>query len=992
MHTFPPLLQVRPARANGARDLPALETVLAALALDKRTPVALEIAASSTERLFLLRAEHTIAIRHLAQQIQARYPQAIISPASHDPLVCADGEECSVIELRPGAASYLPLRSWETRDFLAEGTDPVLGILAAFSSLPQGMRAVVQLALLPAPPTWSAASRRYAVEHPLARERTQVAGRTQEKSLKDVFLLLPVVLLLLLFYLFHGLIPSWVLTAGLALLRGQFPHLTPTELLAVILGGGMLLLLLFGAMYLLWMLASHLSQTRIYDQRLAQEKTTRPAYRARLRLFVFSAGSPVLQDPQAKETETAPVKRRLLLWRQSAFRQLYQAVRFFDENGKKPIQISHFRAAWQHLSLCWRGWRSAVRARRARTQEREEVLGMLVAAYRQYHLAAGGYFVPRKLSQRQTRKILASPARRWFKRVGWARDLAHSAHFLSVADLAALWHLPQSQDLANLVYVEPQMTRTLLAPSVLITGQGYRLGTSTHAGQTRPVYLPFACLGQNLLAAASTGKGKSTLFYHLSRAFAQGRLLKRPDVPDGMLLVDPHGDLANRVAGSLPPECADEIVLIDLADRDYPIAFNPLDMSGSGKDRDKIIDNLIQVIEALWPTSYGPRTESFLEYSCKTLAEANARLIASDPLTGPDRQYTLLDVVALLRRTSFRHTVLEQVDDPHLLNWWHQYYDLLDARQQADFTSSLITKISKFSSSRIISRILGQPRSTIDLSEIIRQNNIVLFSCAAGEIGADMAALFGSLLVGFFQTALQEQARLRIEERHRFLVLVDEFQALAGINYQSMLAELRKFGGSFALATQSLAYLDFEKTLRATVLANTEHIFAFAMADQDARFLHLPGIEPDDVAQLPAYTCYARLSLHGERLPVFSMLLEAPGQEDLSQRRAIADRCRVRYGRPVGDVDRILRECLTRQDLSGISGKISEESMERIETVAEAIEHLKRKRKRGSGATRKEENRQKKEEEEEAAPQHVLYEDSTKPSFEEENNTEEEGA
>ena len=56
---------------------------------------------------------------------------------------------------------------------------------------------------------------------------------------------------------------------------------------------------------------------------------------------------------------------------------------------------------------------------------------------------------------------------------------------------------------------------------------------------------------------------------------------------------------------------------------------------------------------------------------------------------------------------------------------------------------------------RIVSRILGQPRSTIDLGDLIRQNTIILFSCAAGEIGADMAALFGSLFVGFFQAALQ---------------------------------------------------------------------------------------------------------------------------------------------------------------------------------------------------------------------------------------------
>jgi hypothetical protein len=968
MQTFPSVLHVRPSRAAGARDLPALETVLAGLALDEHTPLALEIAATSTERQFLLRAEQTAALRHLAQQIQGRYPQAVIAAALSDPLVNTSEEECTAVELRPGAASYLPLRSWKARELITEGTDPLLGILAAFGSLPKGARAVAQLALVPASPTWSAPNRRYAVEHPLQKEHTHAWGGTQEKSIKDVLLLFPVVLVLFLVYLFHGLIPVFLIQAVLGLLRGQSPHLTTAETIAVMLRGGGGLLLLFGGAYLVMVLMSHFGAPRIYDQRLVSEKTARPAYRVRLRLFVFMTHS------QAGKTS---VQGRL-----RALGRIRQVLLRWDALGKRTIQPTDLRQWWQYLHAHWHAQRVLMQEKRARQYEREDILRMLSASYRQYHLAAGGYFLPRMLSQRQIRTLLAPPSHSWFTYVGWAADLMRSAHYLSVADLAALWHLPQAEDLADLVYVEHSTTRTLLAPSVLATGQGYHLGTSTHAGQTIPVSLPFACLLQNLLAAASTGKGKSNLFYHLIRAFALGRILQRTDVPDGVLVVDPHGDLAYRVAASLPPELSDDVVLINLADREYPIAFNPLDMSGVGKDRDKIIDNLIQVIEALWSTSYGPRTESFLEYSCKTLAEANAWLIANDSLTGPDRQYTLLDVVPLLRRTSFRNAVLEHVNDPFLLSWWHQYYELLDARQQADFTSSLITKLSKFSSSRTISRIVGQPRSTIDLSEIIRQNKIVLFDCASGEIGADMAALFGSVFVGFFQAALQEQARLRTEERHRFLVLIDEFQVLAGINYQSMLAELRKYGGSFALATQSLAYLDrFERTLRATVLANTEHLFAFAMADEDARLLHLPGIEPDDMTQLPSYTCYARISLKGERLPVFSLRLDAPGPEDESQRRAIIDRCRVRYSRPVGDVDRMLRACLARQE--GASGQGSGWGLEGVETVAEAIERIKKKRNRGSGGTKK----AAKETNggcggEEGAPQHVMYDDVDDPPLE----------
>ena len=147
------------------------------------------------------------------------------------------------------------------------------------------------------------------------------------------------------------------------------------------------------------------------------------------------------------------------------------------------------------------------------------MLNHLVAAYRQYHTASGGYFVSWRLPQRKARRVLGRPpAGRRSRMSGWCHDLARSPHLLSVADIAALWHLPQTQDLADLPYVERTRARTALAPAELSKGQGWKLGSSHHAGHGVPVFLPGECLRHNLLAVASTGKGKSTLFQHLAQA------------------------------------------------------------------------------------------------------------------------------------------------------------------------------------------------------------------------------------------------------------------------------------------------------------------------------------------------------------------------------------------------------------------------------------------------------------------------------------------
>jgi hypothetical protein len=371
--------------------------------------------------------------------------------------------------------------------------------------------------------------------------------------------------------------------------------------------------------------------------------------------------------------------------------------------------------------------------------------------------------------------------------------------------------------------------------------------------------------------------------------------------------------LIESLIGLIPLSRQNDVVLVDIADMAYPPGINPLDAT-LGRDRDKAVDNLITIFERIWSTSWGPRTENVLEFALKTLADANQHIVQADLQHGPDQQYTLLDVVPLLRNASFRHSVMEQVSDPVLLSWWQYYYEPMDPRFQMEVISSVLNKLSKFASSRTTRRILGQPRSTINFTEVIRAGKILLVSTASGIVGADVSALLGATLLGLFHMALAEQAEVPRTERKQYLALIDEFQVYQGADFGSMLAGLRKYGGSFGLATQSLSYLDrLDRTLRPTVLSNVDHLFAFAMSGEDARMLHsLTGIEEDDITNLDDYTCYAKVSLDGKRLPVFSLHLDRPTIGDLERAQHIRSESQQRYARPCDVADALIAQALKR--------------------------------------------------------------------------------
>ncbi len=275
------LASVLVPRAASTRDVVALETAMQGLALDNRHPVALELAATGSSRGFLLRATSLMSLRHLCDQVQARYPQAIIQPVgeAHDPLALQGGEEVSVVELCAGAAAYLPLRAFREREWQQEGADPLLGILGVFNHLSSHMRVVAQLALLSASPTWSSPYLRKAVEHPLEQEhlraRSVLSGR--QASGPSTFQLVGLgmlVALLLVWWRFqrqiNAHIPTWVVQAALSLLHGKTPQLSPGQVSLLLIVGIVAFVMLFSLAFLLMKARSRLGGTSIYDRRLVE--------------------------------------------------------------------------------------------------------------------------------------------------------------------------------------------------------------------------------------------------------------------------------------------------------------------------------------------------------------------------------------------------------------------------------------------------------------------------------------------------------------------------------------------------------------------------------------------------------------------------------------------------------------------------------------------------------------------------------------------------
>ena len=487
-----------------------------------------------------------------------------------------------------------------------------------------------------------------------------------------------------------------------------------------------------------------------------------------------------------------------------------------------------------------------------------ELLRNVTSAYSHYNNPAGASFRATKVRPTVPMTEPLPPV----------RGLLQGRNVLGVRELASLWHPLGAGDQL------PMVARTgakALFPSSRNGSGGAYVG-DTVVGRPRKVHFPADAMGRHHLYVARTRMGKSTLMHHLVVHKMREKAAGRND--DAIVVVDPHDDLVNSLLKHVPEEIVDRVYLIDLKNEERSPGINLLDAKVF-PDRDRTTDSVVRISKGLWD-QWGPRMQSILEHTVKSLHEYNTH-----PDTGEDEQCTILDGLRMLSDLKFRKKVLRRVEDPYVLGWWARDFRSWSRTLKADAVAPVQTRLAYYASSKKARAILGQRRSTLDLRQVIAEGGVLLVATSQSDAGQDVSGLVGGSLLNLTDAVIREQGRLSPESRRGALVVVDEMQSMPGVDYESMLSELGKFGASFILATQSLARLkELSPTMQDTLLANVGCLAVFQVAASDARQLigelDRERLDEEDLVSLPTHHCYVRATVDGQRQPTYSLGVREP--------------------------------------------------------------------------------------------------------------------
>ncbi|MFF0861413.1 type IV secretory system conjugative DNA transfer family protein [Nonomuraea sp. NPDC003560] len=456
-----------------------------------------------------------------------------------------------------------------------------------------------------------------------------------------------------------------------------------------------------------------------------------------------------------------------------------------------------------------------------------------------------------------------------------SRRLDHG-YLLSVAELAALAHLPWDSD-------APSITRAgarPIAPSPAVprnaSGGTARILGDADSGPQRPVALPVADGRHHTHVLGGTGVGKSTLLANLVLADAHaGR---------GALVIDPKGDLITDILNRLPQRSIGKTVVFDPQDDAPPPSINIL----AGHDPAFAVDSVVTIFHRCFSTAWGPRVDDLLRSTCLTLTSVLGR------------KATLGEVPRLLTDQAFRARIVAKLDDELLGGFWDSYEALTPAGQ-ATVIGPVMNKLRAVLLRPFVRQALASPDTTVPIGKLLDQGGLVLARLPKGTLGDDAARMFGSILLAHTWQATTRRSTLAEVDRPDASLVIDEchnFLNLPG-HINDVLAEARGYRLSLVLAHQHLDQLPAD--LREALSADARNKVYFNASPKDANDLKhhtAPLISPHDLTHLGAYQAAARLIVDGQQTSAFTLRTRPLPAPIEGRQEAIRQASRVRFAQP----------------------------------------------------------------------------------------------
>lgn len=413
---------------------------------------------------------------------------------------------------------------------------------------------------------------------------------------------------------------------------------------------------------------------------------------------------------------------------------------------------------------------------------------------------------------------------------------------------------------------------------------GTCIGLCNYAGKEQKVCIHDKVTNQHSHLIGPSGVGKTTVYEH--------KILNDIKKGHGVAVLDPHGDLIERIISFLPERYINKIIYFDPGNPEWVPLWNPLQQSNNQKDIGRATDEIVKTIKSFVSgTGWGDRLEHLLRNLIFSLMHIP--------------NISFLDIYMLLQNdpnikenSMLVKEITEVLDNKVITNFWDNDY----TKYKKDDLGPPKNKLSKLLVNHTVSFMLSQPESRFNFQTIM--DNGMIFLADFSTVGTMLKEVLGSFILSHFYMEALSRSNIPEDKRRPFHIYADEAYHFVTDSIQDMLVETRKYNVSLNLAHQHMKQFTSEQV---DALAGVGTTIIFRVGKTDAQTLsnNLQGkVETKDLVSLKNFEAIARIGTD-----IVHLRTQAPIKiPAVNFRNRIIDESRRKYCMPVHEVKKLIHK------------------------------------------------------------------------------------
>jgi|GEM_PF-2740463 len=441
----------------------------------------------------------------------------------------------------------------------------------------------------------------------------------------------------------------------------------------------------------------------------------------------------------------------------------------------------------------------------------------------------------------------------------YAGEITKPAIYLTADEITGLYHLPVFFEDSPRIYAFSSQEGFVLPENMPVTNSLSTdwlrendvtlLGQAQYRDQTQYVGQKWIDRVKHTYIVGQTGTGKTTMMYDMAMSdIAAGR---------GVMVIDPHGDFARRLAENVPVERKNDLIYFNPAEDEHCLSLDIFEARETSNN-DLLYSSLMSIFKRLF-TSWGDALEYVLRNALAALLESDGASIA--------------DLPRLIEEPDFRREIMEGVKSEKVKKFWlEEFDDFMDNHQYEKIKFKIKNQLSLILSNEKLQKVLAKSEKTVRIGEVVANNKIFIANLGMGNIGEELSQLFGRMITAKLQVFAMSQSDKSIEERPRINVYLDEFQNFMTQDlFAKIISEARKFNLNLTMANQYLDQLDVDT--KKALLANVGTLISFRVSKDDwytVKSAISSELKVEDLEKLENYQAYAKVLYNNE--PILLML------------------------------------------------------------------------------------------------------------------------